>query len=348
MNRALFLLLIVLSVSARAENAYPPVAYPPSANSPIGTAPPKVPSGQPTGFEPAPVAGLPRAVVRPYGVDDAEFSAGRNWRSWFSSSIDEEAIGESVARSVADAVRRAGRFNVSQIGSPSDWNDLAPSRFPAEADFVLDGRIDKLDIETKRVKNKSRDKDSRDRRNRDDDESWSVAIEMTVRHRARRSDGEIWRQIEVEKTATHTFSSRPRVSAIEDMIEDAARDTASGWARMLVQEKRGRIVGREGTLVNLDLGRRDGVGMDVDFFFERPEGEGFSRVAARPDAKKDAFVCIARPVRVDEASCVVEIGYNGSGGLFGPDVKWKKRAEMTAALRTDDIAILTPRAYGAK
>jgi hypothetical protein len=301
--------------------------------------------------ENAPDERTPRAAVLTYRVGGVDWI--RNSR--YGGSLNEDRIGESMARAVAEAVRKANRFVVREVGAPRDWAVFGESAFQnlAAGEWVFDGRIDDIEIETRCERTRKYRNDSHDRkgeRHRDEyDESYTTIIEFTVHHRAQAPDGTTWRSLDLDRKFSVSSSTQPRARELSKRIEKSALGTVSDWVRMLVREKRGKVTGRNGTRLILDLGRRDGVDGDVDFVFERAANDGLLGIAARPDADHDSvFACIARPVRVEETWCEVEVGYNGSGGLFGPDVKWKKRDAMSNAVAAGDIAVLTSRAYGAK
>lgn len=316
---------------------------------------------------------LPAVAMFPYLVEISDISeyderdkkgrSGRRDSYRASRSLSAERIGAAVTRRVAEAVRKTKRFAVREAAPPTDWYKQAmqkANRASLDGDFLLGGSLKDACILIRRKGDKNSD-------------SWEVEVSANLLHEARTRDGEVWRNAETSARASRTFYSVPSASDLERLVEEAAVNSAGRWARLLVVEKRGRVIARNGNRVTIDLGSADGVGMDTDFVFQRPEeatptvtevalsatsaptatgmypDPNLLYVVARPDPKHpNLFPITARPAKVEEHTCEVELGYNGSGGLFGPDIKWKPRNEFVGLLRDGDIAVLTPRPFTAK
>jgi hypothetical protein len=319
-------------------------------------------------------------------------------------------MGREMGKRLTADMRRTGRFVVTELSGYRDCSGnwllggddakgfLAGSVYsgakPNDLDIIVSGRLYDLDLDVTRTRTKN--KKEKGKKRSEYTYSWEVEARVKIQHIAKLADsGEVWREVGMTKTKTETFSSEPLDSQLEDIVFDLAKGTMRGWVRQMVPEATGEVTRIEGKRIVVNLGRRDGIGNDVDFMFYRmldvmgddgqpireistgsaekkdvTEGEPLADdtlrvpgteqsenatekqkilVMARPDKDHESpFPCVGRPVQIEEDYCLVEIGYNGSGGFFGPDVKWKARETMLSFIQPGDIVVLTPRDANAK
>ncbi|HEX8832621.1 MAG TPA: hypothetical protein VF719_00395 [Abditibacteriaceae bacterium] len=287
----------------------------------------------------------------------------RSRRSW--RELDEDAIGHAMAQEVSRELTNSGRFEVydtRRLQREREYRDntstLSVGR-NAALDTAITGRLQKIDTEVRCTASERKGKISY---------SWSAQVKVLTQHVATDvASGAIWREVELEKSLSRTFSDWPDESELEDIVLDAAKKTIKPFVRQLVPEVEGVVAGKENGRIVVNLGKRDGVGADVDFTFFRmidvvgsngkpildPQtGEPLRRrvaIAAKPSPKhKNVMPCIGRASQIEDAFSLVQVGYNGSGGFFGPEYEWKQRDTFLDFLREGDIAVLTPRPLDSK
>lgn len=289
--------------------------------------------------------------------DDRDYRRSRRGARLESAEIEREA-----GRAVRDTLRQSERFVVSE---------MSQSGSRTAGDYLVSGQLD-IDCEIARTvtRRKERDRDKNDKYRRDRDEyseSFAARVTVAAHHQAREAQNDaLWKELEVTKTRSQTFSSPPDEDDISKLARAAFKDSAPAFVRALVPSVEGRVVSKDGESVVLDIGRLDGVGTDVDFTFARDvalldargaalhdaNGIALTRrllVAAQPSAKhKKPLACVARPGQIEDKTTLARLGYNGSGGFFGPDVEWKQNDNCLAAVRAGDIVILTARPASAR
>jgi len=305
--------------------------------------------------------------------DDRYDYYGRRRRRSYSDDL-----GRRFANEVVQQLVQSGRFEVYNRDRIVRWPfplemnaDGAVSAETARrigeasgAGYVVSGEVE-IGAMVREYEEKSSDKKRPDKVRR----CYETKVEVAVLHVATNTrDGAVWRQTSVEKTASKTFyDDEPDERDVDDLVFKTARDTGRGFVRQLVPAVEGKVIGKNLQTVVVGMGRADGVGLDVDFTFYRliemrdaagqvltdPQtGQPLRRKVAiqlRPTPKhREPFPVIGRPVQVEDAFTTVSLGYNGSGGFFGPEFEFKPRDNFITEIREGDIVVMTPRPADAK
>ncbi|MDQ3813618.1 MAG: hypothetical protein M3347_06670 [Armatimonadota bacterium] len=292
-------------------------------------------------------------------------------------------IGQRLATEVVQQLLQSGRFEVYNRDRTVRWPfplELESSgavsaetarqmREASGVQYVVSGVVD-IEVTVREYEEKSYDRKDKDGKRRERvRQCYETKVDVEVRHVATdTSDGAIWRQLRQERSQSKTFyDDEPDDRDIDDLVLKASRGTVQGFVRQLVPEVEGQVVGKNRRSILINLGKAHGVGLDVDFTFYRwvevrdaagqvptdPEtGQPLRRkvpIQLRPSPKhKEPFPVIGRPVQIDDSVTAVNLGYNGSGGFFGPEYEFKPRDNFLAEIREGDIAVLTPRPPDAK
>lgn len=303
----------------------------------------------------APIRRQPAVAVWTYG---SPTSCG-------GSDYGPTALSRAMIAEVKARLASSRRFELSSTDDVPATGDRVfgrPPRTPEEAvevgrelglDFLIYGNVERAWTDVDRCET-----ETGKGRNRHCEVTYNAKTELTVHHVAVDvQSGRVWRDWRDKDCRAWTSSCYPDRSDFRSSFLRSVNSTAAAWVRQIVPDRRGRIVSRGEGVVVIDLGRRDGVGMDTDFTFKQPDvlrdaagnplrdpdGRTFpneSAVRAAPSGEHDPGPIFGRPVTVQDDYCVVKVGYRGSGGFLGLETKFRENAKCLEALRVGDDAVL--------
>jgi hypothetical protein len=270
-----------------------------------------------------------------------------------------------VTSEVNARLASARRFDLTGVEAVPATGDRVfgrPPRTPEEAvqvgrelglDYLIYGNVERATSDVDRTET-----ETGKGRNKHCKISYSARTELTVHHVAVDvRSGQVWKDWRDKDCRTWSSDCYPSRSEFRASFLKSVDSTATAWVRQIVPDRRGRIVSRGNGVVVIDLGRRDGVGMDTDFTFLKEDvlrdeaglplrdskGRTFpheSQLRVAPSEDHDPGPIYGRPVTIEDDCSVVKVGYKGSGGFLGLETKFKENPRCLEALQVGDDAVL--------
>lgn len=272
--------------------------------------------------DPTAGTGQPRVVVDSYH-SNAWVTRPTVWlASNSSASSFSRDLGESLARSVESRMVRVARFVVLPPSGNSD------------AEYVVSGTVDALDVDTSRDQHESSDKKKRWT-------TWDTTLRLQASHRVQRPDGTILLDTTTDSSASMINQDhRPDDGDLGELLDETLKKTAVEFVGRFIPERQGTVTALGPKLVEISLGTRDGLAPDVDVQFL---SEDLQPVTAHPSSKHvNPALCLGRPVQIFEDHALVSVGYRGAGGFLGLSTKLKANDNCLAAVQVGQVVRLIP------
>lgn len=194
--------------------------------------------------------------------------------------------------------------------------------------------------------------------------NYDAEVQVTVHHVVTNVEtGQKWKESRDRAAVSQSFRGNPPDGErLKELCARACEQTVSRFVGQLVPVVEGQVLGRDGKLVIVSLGKRQGVGLDVDIAFYRwkelrnssgevikdpKSGEPLRMkepVAINNHQSKESRPCIGRPSQIEDAHCLVEVGcYEKKHSLFSSRTEFERCDGDSADIKDGDVAVITPR-----
>jgi hypothetical protein len=206
-------------------------------------------------------------------------SASANQGSMRIAILDYHGVaGSIVANCVSTALTKSGRFEVYErqqlrtlleqqkidLSGPVDPETAVRVGKMAGVQYVTYGEVESAtpDVRVRQYQDKKTGQTWR---------TYDAEVQVTIHYVVTNVEtGQKWKEVRERADASNSFDGNPPDGeSLKGLCARACEQTVKSFVRQLVPTVEGQVLGKNGRLVIVSLGKQQGVGLDVDITFYR-------------------------------------------------------------------------------